>query len=296
MRRLLSVIFLILLFGGARPAQGQTARTLTLATYNVCNLFDTVNDPGLHDMVLTPEAYRLKTAAVARVIGELAPDIIALCEVENAGVLRDLLNTPPLDTVPYRFIHYDSPDTRGIDAALLYRSDRAAPLNSEPIRVSEGYPTRDILRAEFSITGTDKRIAVYAVHLPSRRGGYGRAARMRETIAARLGNMATGEAPGTGVVVMGDLNDNPASKLVRRHLSELRCLTAQPHRKGQGSYAWRDTWLMYDNIFVGRDLRTAGAARIFRRDWMLTHEGRFRGYPDRTVSDHLPVYMRLLVD
>lgn len=292
MRPTFPVFLFILLFSAARPTHGQPAQALTVATYNVCNLFDTINDPGIHDLVLSPEAYKLKTANLARVIGDLAPEIIALCEVENAGVLRDLLATAPLDTIPYRFIHYDSPDNRGIDVAMLYRADRVIPLNSEPVRVSDGYPTRDILRAEFSIFGTDTKLAVYAVHLPSRRGGYGRATRMREVIAARLGDMALREAPETGVVIMGDLNDNPTSKLVRRNLSGLNCLTAVPHRRGVGSYAWRDTWLMYDNIFASRNL-TSGEARVFMRDWMLTPSGRFRGYPDRTVSDHLPVYVRI---
>lgn len=292
MRPTSPVFLFILLFSAARPAHGQPAQTLTVATYNVCNLFDTINDPGIHDLVLSPEAYKRKTANLACVIGELAPDVIALCEVENAGVLRDLLATAPLDTIPYRFIHYDSPDNRGIDVALLYRADRVTPLNSEPVRIFDGYPTRDILRAEFSISGIDLRLVVYAVHLPSRRGGYGRATRMREMIAARLGEMAVREAPETGVIVMGDLNDNPTSKLARRNLSGLNCLTAAPHRRGVGSYAWRDTWLMYDNIFASRNL-TSGGARVFMRDWMLTGEGRFRGYPDRAISDHLPVYVRI---
>lgn len=292
MRPILFSLILILALSAARPAYGQPAQALTVATYNVCNLFDTINDPGIHDMVPTPEAYRLKTANLARVIGELDPDIIALCEVENAGVLLDLLAAPPLDTVLYRFIHYDSPDSRGIDVALLYRHDRVKSLNSEPIRFAGGHPTRDILRAEFSVTGTDRKLAVYAVHLPSRRGGYNRATRQREMIAARLGEMATHEAPETGVVVMGDLNDNPVSKLVRRNLGGLRCLTAEPHRKGVGTYAWRDTWLMYDNIFV-LNLKPSGDARVFVRNWMLTSAGRFRGYPDRSISDHLPVYIRL---
>lgn len=293
MRPILSVVFLVPLFFAARPAYGQPPRALTVATYNVCNLFDTINDPGIHDLVLSSEAYRSKTAALAHVIGELAPDIIALCEVENARVLRDLLSTAPLDTIPYHFIHYDSPDNRGIDVALLYRADRMTSLNSEPVRVSDSYPTRDILRAEFSLSGTGRELTVYAVHLPSRRGGYGRATRMREMIAARLGDMASRETPGTGVIVMGDMNDNPTSKLLRRNLPGLDCLTAEAHRHGQGSYAWRDTWQMYDHIFVNRDLQPYGNARIFVRDWMLTGAGRFRGYPDRNVSDHLPVYVRI---
>lgn len=290
MRPILSSLILIVILSAAQPTYGQSPQPLTVATYNVCNLFDTINDPGIHDIILTPEAYRLKTTHLAHVIGELTPDIIALCEVENADVLRDLLAATPLDTMPYRFIHYDSPDSRGIDVALLYRTDRVTPTASEPIRVRDGYPTRDILRVEFSVTGTNRKLAVYAIHLPSRRGGYGQATRMRELIAARLGDMASCEEPETGVVLLGDLNDNPTSKLVKRYLKGLRCLTAAPHRKGTGSYAWRDTWLMYDHIFIGGDL-DGDNARVFRREWMLTPAGRFAGYPDRDrISDHLPVY------
>lgn len=293
MRTNLLVLFLEMLVAvGVGTARGDN-RSLTIATYNVCNLFDTLNDPGVRDDLPTPEAYRAKLEALARVIGRLAPDVMVLCEVENAGVLRDLTATPPLDTIPYRFVHYDSPDRRGIDVALLYRADRVVAVASEPIRAAGDYPTRDLLRTELTVIGTDRRWVVYAVHLPSRRGGYGEAERMRHRIAARLGELAGREEPGLGVVVMGDVNDNPDSKLVRNHLSGLRCLTAEPFRRGIGSYAWRDTWLMYDNIFVRSDMRVVGDARVFRQDWMLTRSGRFVGYPDRRISDHLPVYVRV---
>ena len=305
MRKMHPFRFVLLLLGSllgggtVSVLRGETVSriSLTVATYNVCNLFDTLNDPGLSDEVSAPEAYRFKIGALARVIGELGPDVIALCEVENARVLHDLTASAPIDTLPYRFIHYDSPDRRGIDVALLYRADRVVPVASEPIRVAERYPTRDLLRAEFSVSGTGRRLVVYAVHLPSRRGGLGEADRMRNRIAARLGEWAArDEEKGIGVVVLGDLNDNPNSKMVRRNLSNLRCLTAEPFRRGIGSYAWRDTWFMYDNILVNGAVDPIGDARIFRRAWMLRPDGRFRGYPDRRISDHLPVYVRILYE
>jgi endonuclease/exonuclease/phosphatase family metal-dependent hydrolase len=279
---------------GREPSCG---RWLTVATYNVCNLFDTINDPGVQDLVLSPEEFREKVSALAGVVGGLAPDLLALCEVEKAEVVRELAATEPLDTLPYRVVHYDSPDRRGIDVAMLYRADRLRLVASEPIRAPEGYPTRDVLRAEFELCGTSRRLAVYVLHLPSRRGGYARAAAMREMVAAQVAELAATEEPEVGVVVLGDLNDLPSSGLVRRTLagesSGLRCLTVGPHRRGQGSYAWRDTWLMYDHILVNGAVDAIGDARIFRRPEMLTPEGRFRGYPDRRISDHLPVYVRI---
>lgn len=286
----------ILLFSSIFPFRAGAAqppeRTLTIATYNVCNLFDTINDPGVADVVSTPEAWRQKTERLSRTIGALAPDIIVLCEVENASTLDALLRTAPLAGQPYRYIHYDSPDRRGIDVALLYRADRLKPTASEPIRTTTGYPTRDVLRAEFAVPGTERPLAVYAVHLPSRRGGYYRATRMREEIAAQVAAMAAADSARAEVVLAGDFNDNPTSGLVRRRLAGWRCLTREAHRRGMGSYAWRDTWLMYDNIFTNHRLQ-AEEARVFLRDNMLTREGRFAGYPDRELSDHLPVYTRI---
>ncbi|MDE5945538.1 MAG: endonuclease/exonuclease/phosphatase family protein [Rikenella sp.] len=301
MRLKLLVILLAGLSLATTTAEGEIFRrdgALTVATYNVCNLFDTINDPGIRDNLPTPEHYRHKIEALARVIGELGPDMIGLCEVENAAVLRDLTTTAPLDSVPYRLLHYESPDRRGIDVALLYRADRIETIASEPIRFSTDYPTRDVLRVELRILGSERRMVVYVLHLPSRRGGYSQATRMRETIAATIGEQAAREEPGVGVIVLGDLNDTPASGLVRRMLATeatgLRCLTAAAHRKGIGSYAWRDSWLMYDHILVNREVNAIGDARVFRRPWMLTATGRFRGYPDRAISDHLPVYIRIL--
>lgn len=267
---------------------------LVVATYNVCNLFDTINDPGIADEVLSPEAWRRKTERLGRTIGALDPDVIALCEVENAAVLEALLGSPGLAGKGYRPIHYDSPDRRGIDVALLYRAGRLRPTASEPIRMTTDYPTRDLLRAEFSVAGATKRLVVYAVHLPSRRGGYHRATRAREEIAARLDAHAAADSADAAVVLLGDFNDNPSSGLVRRRLAGWRPLALQAHRRGEGSYAWDDVWLMFDQIFVGRST-AAEEARVFLRPEMLTREGRFAGYPDRELSDHLPVYTRILL-
>lgn len=278
-----------LLFRAGASGRGTT---LVVATYNVCNLFDTINDPGISDEVPSPEAWHRKTERLGRTIGALAPDVIALCEVENASVLEALLRTASLAGQPYRYIHYDSPDRRGIDVALLYRADRLSPTASEPLRMATGYPTRDLLRAEFSVPGATEPLVVYAVHLPSRRGGYHRATRAREEIASRLDAHAATDSTSAAVVLLGDFNDNPSSGLVRRRLAGWRPLALQAHRRGEGSYAWHDTWLMFDQIFVARGM-AAEEARVFLRPGMLTRTGRFEGYPDRELSDHLPVYTRI---
>lgn len=291
--RILSIVCWVLALLPLPTTVAAQNEGFTVATYNVRNLFDTLNDPGIHDPVLSPDEYRAKIQALAAVIAALRPDVLALCEVENATVLRDLLAAAPLDTVPLRYAHYDSPDPRGIDVALLYRTDRLRTVASEPIAAPERYATRDILRVELQSLQSHRQAVVYAVHLPSKRGGTSRATRMRELLAAQLAALIRQEPPEKRVILLGDMNDTPGSRLFRRYWSELICLTQAPHRRGLGSYAWRDAWLMYDNILVRPPVEATGEARIFLRKGMLTPEGRFQGYPRREVSDHLPVYVRL---
>ena len=52
------------------------------------------------------------------------PTVVGMCEVENEFVLQRLLNNTPLKQFGYKFIHYDSPDSRGIDVAMIYRDDK----------------------------------------------------------------------------------------------------------------------------------------------------------------------------
>ncbi len=107
-----------------------------LATFNLANLFDTEDDPTINDTVLSKTEYQRRLRKRALVIHEVLgePEIIALQEVENEGVLRDLLKQPEL-TAPYELIWEDSPDLRGLDVALLYRSDR---LSVSDVRQEQG--------------------------------------------------------------------------------------------------------------------------------------------------------------
>lgn len=288
----LLALYLIFL-GFYFPARSENRKSLLIATYNVDNLFDTINDPGIHDLILTPEQYALKINNLSRAIGELKADILALCEIENSRVLDDLLRTPALNEIPYRYIHYDSPDPRGIDVALLYRHDRIDIMESEPLQAPDRYATRDVLRVKTQVE--EQTFVFYVVHLPSRRGGRSRATRMRETLADSLNSWGLHEGEDSKVLILGDFNDNPGSKLISERLTAFRCTTSEPFKKGQGSYAWRDRWLMYDQILVTPNVRTTGEASVFVRPWLLTPAGRFKDYPDRTnFSDHLPVYLKVV--
>lgn len=254
---------------------------------------DTLNAPGVNDPIVTAAQFECKIANIARVISDIDPDIIALTEIENRGVLETLVSHPNLSRGGYGIVHYDSPDPRGIDVALLYRSDRLSLVESMPIEAPGHYPTRDILRSVLCTTAHDT-ITIYALHLPSRRGNSSRAAKARTMITSALSDHVKRDSASAKIIVMGDFNDNPTSRLIRHTLYELHCTTIDAYRRGQGSYAWRDTWQMYDNILISKNITISGAARLFAPAYIFTPSGRFRGYPQRgTFSDHLPVILEI---
>lgn len=107
----------------AAPTDG--ALTLTLATVNLHNLFDTVDDPLKQDGVLSNPEYQRRLHKHALAIHDLLgePDVVALQEAENLAVLQDLASQPELQA-DYGIAWQDGPDQRGLEVALFYRKDR----------------------------------------------------------------------------------------------------------------------------------------------------------------------------
>ena len=111
--------------------------------YNVENLFDTYNDSLINDEEFLPTGdrfwnnhkYYSKLNNIYKVIvavgGWNPPAIIGLCEIENRTVLEDLISNTPLSRIGYKIVHYESPDRRGIDVALLYRPELFEVANQE---------------------------------------------------------------------------------------------------------------------------------------------------------------------
>jgi hypothetical protein len=155
--------------------------------YNVENLFDNEDDSRVRDEEFaadgakeyTPQLYRLKVQRVAKVLGWLFHQTgavaVGLCEVENNRVLDDLLRTPPLDQLSLWRVHRDSPDPRGIDVAVVYRSDCVRVENAAWVlpRMPEERGTREavVVTLVRSVRGTQDTLRVGWMHLPSQRSG-----------------------------------------------------------------------------------------------------------------------------
>lgn len=338
-------LILIMIFTAKLHAQEKTYSIRTIAFYNVENLFDTENDPFTFDDDRTPtgndlwtqEKYEDKLQKLSFVISDIgreqsgiSPAIIGVCEIENLKVLEDLVNQPLLRENNYGIVHYDSPDSRGIDVGLLYQKSMFTPLNSKSHRLllfeandpSKRVYTRDQLVVSGLFEGEPIHFIVN--HWPSRSGGEARSSYRRES-AARLNKSIVDSLhlidPYSKIIIMGDFNDDPTNKSLKKVLGTLKEKDKSTPgelynpmenmlKKGMGTLAFRDGWNLFDQIILshamlGNDYSSYQFYRagIFNPSYLLTPTGQFKGYPFRSYdfggytggySDHFPVFVQLI--
>ncbi len=317
MRRLITIL-LLLLCHSAAIAQ----RADAVMFYNVENLFDTINNPATSDEDFLPladrewnsEKYHTKLTRIASVIADLhdqCPTLVGLAEVENRAIVEELARQEAIASANYAICHYESPDERGIDVALMYRPDRFQLAGSRAIRAAAEGLTRDILCAWGEMQGRPTYVIV--VHLPSRIGGVRFTEPERRACARQVREVVDSvlvASPKTQIIVMGDMNDNPRNKSIRDDLkathrpkeaSELYNPFAVLKRKGKGTSVYDGRWNMYDNIVVSQNtplqpIRKGDKGAIYRHRALLDNRGRPLSAYDGVeytagVSDHLPIYI-----
>ena len=334
-KKLVSTLMVVVLATIVLPCVAQ--HRYGVMFYNVENLFDTINDASAADEDMLPRAdrawteerYQQKLSDVARVISDLSiggelPAVVALAEVENRRVLDDLASQKAIASANYSVCHYDSPDERGIDVAMLFRPDVFVYEGSCAVKANvESAPnlqTRDYLLVWGEMGGSD--VVFCVVHFPSRIGGVKQTEHLRMGCAKQVREIvdsAMRANPDRRVVVLGDMNDNPNNRSIRQVLGAKRVghrvengrlynLTASG-RGGSSVYDGR--WNRYDNIIVSANLLLQGEGLhvvMPKRNGRVRYAQRFeyllddRKYPKPTysgsdymggVSDHLPIYMML---
>ncbi|HAL92570.1 MAG TPA: hypothetical protein DCM68_06045 [Verrucomicrobia bacterium] len=344
MNKATALLFLAGLFAASWAAANETAPAFYVANWNVENLYDTVDDPDNEgdDEFLpgnpvtrwTPARYETKLDNLARVIqgmnGGNGPDILGIEEVENADVVRDLLDK--LAGKSYGIVHVDSPDPRGIDTALIFNRAHFSLLESHTyeIELKWRHTTRDILHAVLEDRDGQKLHALVN-HWPSRGGGIEVTEANRIEAARTLSRAVEGifrREPAARVVVLGDFNDEPTSRSIRTVLDvkpypsqegyvadKLYNLASRKSSKGQGSLAhsFRGDieWRMYDQIMAsGALLQSADIEEdeisfwIDKPEYMQEKKGEDKGSPVPTFedrddylggySDHYPVGARFV--
>lgn len=298
---------------------------LTFVELNCENMFDYTHDVGKHDTEYLPEATRHWTKKrywhkLNNIAQELLscssdnggiPDLIALCEVENDSVMRDLTKRSLLRNAGYEYLMTSSPDERGIDVALMYSPYSFAPIRSYGIRVEpiEGMrATRDILYACGETVSGDT-LHVFVVHQPSRFGGEKFSRPFRKVVADRVCasvDSIRALSPEAKVMIAGDFNDAADSpSLLQYYQHGLMNITkdAVGDNGVKGTYRYQGEWESIDHILGSAYIyNKVDTAYVQASLFLLEEDAGYGGYrPRRTYvgpryqsgySDHLPLIVR----
>ncbi|MFA4853391.1 MAG: endonuclease/exonuclease/phosphatase family protein [Bacteroidales bacterium] len=348
MRKILlqATILFVALFIGLQfaSAQEKQYKVGCIAFYNLENLYDTINDPDKNDEEFLPTGknnwnsrrYAEKLDHLSQVISQIGseyaegcPVLVGLSEVENINVVNDLINQAALKSSDYGIVHYDSPDLRGIDVALIYQKQHFTVTSSKPVKLTilakPDWKTRDQLVVAGIFDGEPLYIIVN--HWPSRSGGEKKSAPLRNAAADLCKSIVDSiqNIDSTAkIIIMGDLNDDPTNNSLVKHLKAkskidetrekdlFNTMYNMFKKEGIGSLAYKDNWNLFDQIIVsgtllGKDKSTYKffKAKIFNKNFLVQKEGAFAGYPFRTYaggvylggySDHFPAYIFLVKD
>jgi len=303
----------------------------TIAFYNLENFFDTIDDPYLLDDDFTPNGFKRwnkskfwnKTNKISRAISNIGSDesdvppvLVGLAEVENKRVLKSLLKAKQLKDIDYDFVHFNSPDERGIDTALIYHKDHFKVLEAEtiPLMVQNTNGERDLTRDILYVHGRlhKEEIHVFVNHWPSRRQGAEETSYKRikaaETILHKMERIS-GNSP--NIIIMGDFNDDPNSKSIQTLMDTGKFINPMVKLWSPvaGSANYRGEWSLFDQILLShsllnyeRETHSFVKAGIFSPRFLKEWKGRYKGNPFRTYagakylggySDHFPVYVLL---
>lgn len=332
------ILFLSCAFG---KAQEKKFQVYGVAFYNLENLFDTINNNGKYDLEFSPQGarqwnsakYNSKLKNMAYAISQMAtkitptgPAIIGVSEIENRSVLDDLVKEPSIKNWHLQVVHHDSPDRRGVDVGLLYnpRLFRVLNVTNTPLKI-EGKPefrTRD----QMCVTGMlgNEKVSIIVNHWPSRLGGQQQSSYLREAAGALSRHLADSllrEDPNQGIIVMGDLNDDPMDKSVSQALGAKKKKEDVSDNgfynpwwstldKGIGTLAYKGQWNLFDQIIISnyflksdRTHLTFLKNEVLNKDFLMSKDGDRQGYPLRTYSagvflngysDHFPVQLFLV--
>lgn len=310
---------------------GLAASLWTGMFWNLENFFDYSDDgSGVSDAEFSSRGRRHWTRkrfdAKIEMVGKTllwadAPDVVGVCEVENARVLRRLCGSDALRKIGYRHVHYESSDPRGIDVGLLYRSDRLrversrrvrvlVPAGSGPVAV-DTLKTRDILYVCLE-ESSGRRWHVLVNHHPSKYGGSRSEARriavMRCMLAA-VDSVLLAD-PSARIVCMGDFNDTPFSPAMTLAANHMLPLSETGKQAGlvnlgaalpatAGTIRFQGKWELIDNFLVTPNVDSICRMTILQPPFLMERDRKYPGMkPKRTyigprynggVSDHLPI-------
>jgi len=343
MRKINSLLVILFLFISTCNAQEED--TLYVAFWNLQNLFDTIDDPEKNDesflpdgdMEYTPERLDKQMYNLSRVIRSMnngkGPDLLGVCEVENQAVLESMVDKF-LNDLDYKIAYLESPDNRGIDNGLLYKTDKFKQLNlqADTVLLSDGWPTRLIFGVNL-LTQNNEKFTVFVNHWPSRSRGQEESELNRiaaaKTLKGAVDRIFNNDVD-TKIIAIGDFNDEPVNISVLETLKahplkcdslhaefeekssgELYNLSYSAFANGLGTYKYRENWNMLDQIIVSGSLITnenffylCNSFEVYKPYYIVTKSGEYKGAPFPTYggrrylggySDHYPVIAKFII-
>ncbi len=293
-------------------------KSVRIAFYNVENLFDTIDGEN-DDAEFLPggknnwdtQKFNEKITHIREVLLALKkPIITGFSEIENYSVVRKIISHK--DFKNYGIVHYESPDARGIDVAMIYDSAKLTLLESGKIRFvlpgEQKATTRDILWAKYQ---SKKSIFYVTVnHWPSRRGGADdtdvKRVKAAETVGHFIDSLLNLD-PNSKIILLGDLNDHPENNSVQLLNKTLAPMITKSSGEFGGSYNYNNEWGILDHILISKGLsngkpsiiKDSGKIHSFP---FLIEEYKGQLVPKRTYagnkylggySDHLPVSINI---
>lgn len=326
------LIICVIMLLSSRLIEGQNLGfkkdSIQILFYNVENLFDVSDDPLTEDDEYTPQGlrgwnqfrYNKKLNRISQSIISFAdykfPEIIGLCEIENKKVVVDLINETVLKQAPYKIVHKDSPDSRGIDVGLIYDSTMITPLFSEflPVRFMDGEFSRDILYLKVKIESDSMHLFVN--HWPSRYTGARNSDDRRMEAAHVLFQKCDSiirNGLNSKIIIMGDFNDEPNDKSIsvitennfgQNEDRVMHNLMAEISNV-KGTIKYNGVWSVFDQFIVSKSLLNNNGLNITDNAIIASNRFLFQddvknlgNMPFRTYngfryiggySDHLPV-------
>ncbi len=199
--------------------------SLTIASYNVHNLFDAQDDGGEYPEFSVAsgkwnsELYRRRLDNVAEALSVLGgeggrlPDVLCLEEIEGKIVLQDLA-CGPLAKAGYKWMACAGPESSPVCCGLLSRFPIVS-VKTHALNDAWGYGSgRDILEAELDLGSewSQIRMTIFVCHWKSRREGEEATEIARRGAAALLASrmsLLAKEAPERSMLVCGDFNESP---------------------------------------------------------------------------------------
>ncbi len=329
----LSKLFLIVILSFSYSVEAQN--NIKIGFYNVENLFDTIDNPLKADDDFTPagkkaynsERYNDKLTKLSRAINNtrlFEADILGICEVENLKVMTDLVRQELLASNKYKIVHFESPDSRGIDCGLLYKSSTIKILESDSNQFQLPFSKRSQTRNQLYVLALHKKkkqkIHVFINHWPSRHGNLFESSPKRAKAAAELKQFIEDKTVGNNypIVILGDFNDYPNNESV---LTVLGADTSLNHnnktlfntsyawqKQGKGTYNYKGHWGVLDQIIITKnianklDVFSQYYAEIIDNSFLIYTNKKGEKRPNKSYggsnyyggySDHLPIMITL---